>query len=167
MTSFAPAPGKRRPIQLGFTLIEVLVVLVIVGIATTTVGLSIGADPSRGLRQDARRLANLFMIAQNEVHIDGRVIAWQADESGYRFVRGVWVDGATVPQVSTLAGLDDFSRNDALRPRQWQSGNVRVLPAGPVVLNDEWFQAPWELTLVEGQSRVVLRRGPTGQFQVE
>lgn len=156
-------PARQR----GFTLIEVLVVLVIIGIATTTVGLSIRSDPSRSLREDARRLASLFLIAQNEVRVDGRVIAWQNDEHGYRFVRGAWVEDGATAQVSSAAGLDDFNRDDALRPRQWRAGGVRVMPARPVVLTDEWFQDPWELILSTDRSRVVLRRGPTGQFEIE
>ena len=153
--------------QRGFTLIEVMVVVVIIGVASTTVGLSIRSDPSRSLREDARRLVTAFAIAQTEVRIDGRVIAWQADEEGYRFVRGVWVQAGLLPQVSTSAGLDDFARDDALRPHLWRAGKVQVAPARAVVLTDEWFQDPWEVTLSDGRTRVVLRRDPAGRFRIE
>ncbi|SAI72994.1 general secretion pathway protein H [Bordetella ansorpii] len=144
-----------------------MVVLVIVGVATASVAMRIPSDSGRALRQDAQRLASQFITAQNLVRIDGRVIAWQADEQGYRFVRGVWVDVGGVPQVSTAAGLDDFARDETLRPRRWESGEIVVKPAGPIVLTDEWFQEAWDLTLSSGSAHVVLRRTPGGTYTVQ
>ena len=59
----------------GFTLVEVLVVLVIVAIAASMVSLSIGKGPDP-LRDDAQRLADAFTVAQSEARSDGRPIRW-------------------------------------------------------------------------------------------
>ncbi|WP_249292980.1 prepilin-type N-terminal cleavage/methylation domain-containing protein, partial [Achromobacter ruhlandii] len=66
----------------GFTLVEVLVVLVIVAIAASMVSLSIGkgADP---LREDARRLADAFTVAEGEARSDGRPIRWLPTSGGW------------------------------------------------------------------------------------
>lgn len=70
----------------GFTLVEVLVVLVIVAIAASMVSLSIGkgADP---LREDARRLADAFTVAEGEARSDGRPIRWLPASGGWSFER--------------------------------------------------------------------------------
>ena len=52
--------------QQGFTLIELMVVLVIIGIASVAISLSIKPDPLQLLRKDAERVAQLLQIAQAE-----------------------------------------------------------------------------------------------------
>lgn len=166
MTRHAPVHSLRR-VQQGFTLIEIMVVMVIIGIATTAIGLSIRPDPSRALRQDAQRLAQLFAIAQTEVRLDGRAIAWQPEARGYRFARAAWQAGPDgLPVASTRAGLDEFGRDDALRPRDWQAETVKVTPPGPLVLTDEWIGTSWTLALSDGTATVELVREANGRYVV-
>lgn len=161
--------ANAHAIQQGFSLVEVLVVLVIIGIATATIGLSLSPDPSRALRQEARQLAQLLSIAQTEVRIDGRLIAWSADDSGYQFSRGVWrqAPGSVVPMVDTTGELDDFARDDALRRRNWRTPDTKVHPSGPLILTSEWIGHPLELTLDDGNARVMIRRDAAGAFHVQ
>lgn len=157
--------GRRAALERGFTLIELMVVLVIVGIATAALGLSIRTDPARQLRDDAKRLAESFAAAQGEARGDGRSIAWQADAQGYRFVRGAWALDGAVPLLDTTR-VEDFARDPALRPRPWQAGPVRVSPAGPVLLTAEWFGPPWRLTLSNAAGQVDVQRDASGRFLV-
>lgn len=69
----------------GYTLLELLVTLAVIGIATGMLTLSMGGDEPRKLREEGDRLATLFRIAQSEARVSGRAVLWQADLAGYRF----------------------------------------------------------------------------------
>ena len=153
----------------GFSLIEMMIVLVIIGIATAAISVSVAPDPSAPLRLDARELAQRLTAAQHEVRIDGRVIAWEPRGDGYQFVRGTWatVPGSVVPMVSTVGELDHFGQDDALRPRQWHAAAVEVTPPAPLLLASEWIGAPLRLQLRSGPHTVMVVRDATGGFQVQ
>ncbi|HEL2958274.1 type II secretion system minor pseudopilin GspH [Stenotrophomonas maltophilia] len=140
----------------GFTLIELMVVLVIIGICTAGIGLGLGSllDPGRQLRQEAERLAQRLQAARDEARIDGRSIRWQADASGYRFSRREGSQWVTV------------QRDDLLRPQRWQATGIAVQPANAIELSPEWIGTAWELGLsLEGRT-LRLRDDGSGQLQV-
>jgi len=140
----------------GFTLIELMVVLVIIGICTAGIGLGLGSllDPGRQLRQEAERLAQRLQAARDEARIDGRSIRWQADASGYRFSRREGNQWVTV------------QRDDLLRPQRWQATGIAVQPANAIELSPEWIGTAWELGLsLEGRT-LRLRDDGSGQLQV-
>ncbi|WP_411881437.1 prepilin-type N-terminal cleavage/methylation domain-containing protein [Polaromonas sp. YR568] len=153
----------------GFSLIEMMIVLVIIGIATAAISVSVAPDPAAPLRLDARELAQRLTAAQHEVRIDGRVIAWEPRGDGYQFVRGTWAaaPGSVVPVVSTAGELDHFYQDDALRPRQWRAAAVEVTPPAPLLLASEWIGAPLRLQLRSGPHTVMVVRNATGGFQVQ
>ncbi|MGJ7542486.1 prepilin-type N-terminal cleavage/methylation domain-containing protein [Variovorax sp. LT1R16] len=155
--------------NLGFSLIEVMVILVIVGIATAAISLSAAPDPAEPLRLDARELALRLATAQREVRIDGRVIAWEAHGDGYQFVRGTWIltPGSVVPIVSTAGEIDRFALDDALRPRRWRAGVVEVAPAPLLLLTSEWIGTPFSLELRSGPHTASIVRDATGGFRVQ
>ncbi|MHC1652038.1 type II secretion system minor pseudopilin GspH [Stenotrophomonas maltophilia] len=140
----------------GFTLLELMVVLVIIGICTAGIGLGLGSllDPDRQLRQEAERLAQRLQVARDEARIDGRPLRWQADAAGYRFSRREgthWVD---------------VQRDDLLRPQQWQPAGIAVQPTTPVELSPEWIGVAWELRLSLQGRQLRLRDDGSGQLQV-
>ncbi len=140
----------------GFTLLELMVVLVIIGICTAGIGLGLGSllDPARQLRQEAERLAQRLQVARDEARIDGRTLRWQADADGYRFSRREGSRWVTV------------ERDDLLRPQPWQPAGIVVQPATPIELSPEWIGVAWELTLSLQGRQLRLRDDGSGQLQV-
>lgn len=77
---------ERRP-SYGFSLVEILVVIVIVAIVSSAAVLSLGLlDRNRELETQARRLASLVDVAQDEAMMQGREFGIEFTTDGYRFV---------------------------------------------------------------------------------
>lgn len=71
----------------GFTLIEVLAVVVVIAIATAVVLLSVNVvGDDRDLDREARRLASLIELAADEAELQGRDFGIEFIRQGYRFV---------------------------------------------------------------------------------
>lgn len=71
----------------GFTLIEVLVVLLIISIMLGVIGVNLMRDPQDLAREEADRLALLLQAAQQEAVLQGQVYAVDISDNGYRFLR--------------------------------------------------------------------------------
>jgi general secretion pathway protein H len=71
----------------GFTLIEILVVMLLISIIIGMVGLSFIRDRSSDVREEAERLALLLQTAQQEATMQGQVLALRPTREGYAFLR--------------------------------------------------------------------------------
>jgi len=106
MPTSAPGPCSRR----GFTLLELLVVLLIMGLFAGLVAAISHPDERALLRVEAERLAQLLDLAAAESQLTGRPTAWTADGAQYRFWR--WRDDTGWTEA----------REDALRARSLPPG---------------------------------------------
>ncbi len=74
---------KKRSI--GFTLLELLIVMLIMGVVLGAVGLSAAQTNKQVLQQDVQRLAALMQLARDEAIVKNRLIAVELDANRYRF----------------------------------------------------------------------------------
>lgn len=84
--------GQRWP-QGGFTLIEVMVVLLIIGVMATTVSFSLRPDSHRQLEDESYRLARVLEQAVDAAEMgEALALDWQADGAHWRVAdsQGGW-----------------------------------------------------------------------------
>ncbi len=76
----------RRQLS-GFTLLEVVVVLLIITIILGMVGVNLTRNPADTLRDEAERLALVLQNAQQEAILEGKPYGFKFTEKGYQFLR--------------------------------------------------------------------------------
>jgi general secretion pathway protein H len=119
-------------IQRGFTLVELLVVLVVMGIALGIVVVQLMPDDRAALREEAARLALLLENAGLEARSSGRSMAWSVENTGYLF----WKKN----NYNDWARIEDDS---AFRPRTLPEGTH----IGEVTLEDQLVKPGVQLAL--------------------
>ncbi len=115
--------ARTRTRARGFTLVELLVVIVIIGLVAGLVVLGVGGDERQTTEREAKRLAGALEHAAAAAQWRAETLGVSAEGAGYRF----WRRGAD-DRWSALA--DD----DVLAPR--------MLPAGITVLPVAYAGAP-------------------------
>lgn len=76
----------KSPDAAGFSLVEILVVLVIISVLSSAAVLSVGAsDQSSRVDVEAQRLVLRFQMAADEVLVTGRSVSLHWDSHGYSF----------------------------------------------------------------------------------
>lgn len=77
-------PGSKN--HAGFTLLELLTVILIIGIIISFASLSIGQNASRIVQDEVERLHGLIQLAGEEAVLQGRELALEFDHDRYRFL---------------------------------------------------------------------------------
>ena len=76
------APGYQRPA--GFTLFELIVILLILTVVIGLVGLNLTRDASDQLKDEAQRLAMVLQAAEEEAILSGRIYVVALARDGYQ-----------------------------------------------------------------------------------
>lgn len=80
-------PGHSCRYASGFTLLEVLMVVLVVGILSAVVLLGLNpGGPERRMNDEAERLASLLSLASSEAVMQNREYGLHLDDTGYRFL---------------------------------------------------------------------------------
>ncbi len=184
-----PSALARSSRESGFTLIEVLVVLVIIAIISAFAILGLGnLDDDRELQNEARRLTALIEMASDEATLQGRDFGLELSQRGYRFVEydpltEQWfeVTGDDLMRPRTLAEDTEFDlfledrrvelRLEAAETKRSDDDDDRALSndySPQVLVLSSGDITPFVLEIFRSTDRasVQLSASPTGELKV-
>jgi general secretion pathway protein H len=148
----------------GFTLVEILVVMVIIGITLGLASLNAIPSPRQDLQAEAQRLTLLLQLARDEAIVRNRPVAFEATPERYHFL------------VRNETRWDLITGDDLLREREFKNGPLTLLldPASAGTVNPlritfgrEPVDKPFVMVLATGGNRVAIRADGVGHFTVE
>jgi type II secretion system protein H len=142
--------GKSSKKSDGFSLIELLTVLVIVGIVAGLMRLSIPSNDKRSWDNETQQLVSVLNQANEESTLMGVSYEAVIDDKGWRFYR-------------LNAQQERILMNDVFSPKQWQQP-VSVMGQNTISIGDLTQTQEFQLTLKRNDLAVKMIRQPSGRF---
>ncbi|MBC3917406.1 type II secretion system minor pseudopilin GspH [Undibacterium sp. CY18W] len=150
--------GRQR----GFTLLELLVVLVIFGLILGAVSINAMPGAQQRLESDAKRISLLLQLARDEAIVRNLPVAFEVDQTGYRFY--VREDRIWSPIKDEMLRERFFQLAPvqlSLQPQSSDASTIRIM------FGREPVDKPFILTIKAADRQVSVRADGIGHFSVE
>jgi general secretion pathway protein H len=120
MQMLAVGSNTAYPSPRGFTLLELLVVMAIIALATAGVSLALRDPEATTLEREADRLAAILEAGRSQSRTTGLPVRWQSDAQGYVLL--------------TPSGNEEKPLG---QPTLWLDRNIAATSSKPVLLGPE------------------------------
>ena len=156
----------RRLFQSGFTLLETLAVLTIMGVILSLIVVNFGKDEKQQLQQESHRLALLMSHASATARSTGQPLAWSFKQGGYQFLQ----------RTTNRIGWQIIASDQTLRQRQLPPGiqildqrieGVRLAANEMIIFSPSGINAPFSLTLASKYASTKLTGNLLGNISEE
>jgi len=148
----------------GFTLIEMLVVLMIMGLFVGLVSTITQPDERAVLQLEAERLSQLLDFAATEARLTGKSIAWTADESGYRFWRSG--DDGAWSEIRDSELLRERALPQGMAVADFHVENMRPQGAMRLEFAPQGSSLAFTISMSLGAARYAVTGSPVGEMRV-
>lgn len=148
--------ARRRAVALGFTLLELLIVVAIVAVSAGLIALSLRDGHEARLEEEGERLSALLEMARAEARVAGVSVHWVPRQD----------DGAD-PDTAVQFRFVGLSTLQPL-PTRWLDAETRaqVVGAATVLLGPEAILPPQRIVLRLADKRLELASDGLGPFAV-
>ena len=159
------ALGHCKRSLLGFTLLEIMVVLVIIGIALGFVTPHLMKNDDDVLKEESMRLIALMEYAADTASSRGVWLAWSPTATGYRFLQHDDSKNIWQPIVS----------DEVLRERQFAEGmqlnastqqQTTIATNALLLLSPSGIHAPFQIILTMGEKKSVIQGDLLGKVTI-
>lgn len=158
MSATISGPGR------GFTLIEMLVVLMIMGLFVGLVSTITRPDDRAVLRLETERLSQLLDFAATEARLTGKSIAWTADESGYRFWRAD--DSSDWSEIRDSELLRARTLPQGMAVSGFRVENMRTQGAMRLEFSPQGSSLAFTISMALGAEHYAITGSPVGELRV-
>jgi general secretion pathway protein H len=147
----------QRKIQKGFTLMELMVVVAIIAIASAGVMFAIPDASATALERDAQRLAALLDSARAQSRASGLAVVWHATPEGFKF------EGLPQAKNASTGEMVDLVKF----PTTWLSSDTHVDENSRLALGPEPIIAQQEVVLLNAERSLTLATDGIRPFSIK